>query len=59
MAKDLVTAAGNGKLAGDRGKDGLYLSAEPEQNRNCDNGNKGENQRILNESLTFLVLLGR
>ena len=51
----LVTASRNGQLAGDRGEDDLQLIAEPDQDRNGDDGNKSEDQGVLDEGLTFLI----
>jgi hypothetical protein len=48
-----VTAAGHRKLAGDSRKDGFDLSPKPDQNRNGDDGNKSQDQGVLNEGLAF------
>jgi len=49
----LVTASGNRELAGDRGEDGLNFITEPDQDRNRDNGNKSQDQGVLDESLAL------
>jgi hypothetical protein len=49
----LVTAFGHRQLAGDRGEDKLDLIAEPEEDGNGDDGNKSQNQGVLDEGLAF------
>jgi hypothetical protein len=49
----LVTAFGHRKLAGNRGEDALDLIAEPEEDGNGDDGNKGQDQGVLDEGLAF------
>jgi hypothetical protein len=51
----LVTASRNGQLAGDRGEDDLQLIAEPDQDRNGDDGNKSQDQGVFDEGLTFFI----
>ena len=53
----LVAALRVGQLAGNRGKDRFDLLAQINQNRNGDDGNEGEDQRILNEGLPFFALV--
>ena len=48
-----MAASGNGELAGDRGEDALDLVAKPNQDRNGDDGNKSQDQGVLDEGLTF------
>jgi hypothetical protein len=49
----LVTAFGDRKLAGDRGKDALELIAEPEEDGNGHDGNKSQDQGVLDQGLAF------
>jgi phosphoribosylanthranilate isomerase len=49
----LVTASGLCKLAGDGRKDALDLSPESDQNRDGDDGNKSQDQGVLDEGLAF------
>jgi hypothetical protein len=51
-----MAASRYGKLAGDGREDGFDLITKPEQNRDRDHGNKSQNQRVFDESLTFLIL---
>jgi hypothetical protein len=48
-----VTAFGDRKLAGDRRKDGTNFIPQSEQNRNGDDGNKSQDQGVLDEGLAF------
>jgi hypothetical protein len=52
-----VTAARDGELAGDRREDASDFSAQPDQRRNGNDGNKGQDQGILHEGLAFLIFL--
>jgi hypothetical protein len=52
----LVAASRNSELARDRGEDALDLIAKPDQNRDGDDGNKSQDQGILDKGLAFLVL---
>ena len=49
----LVTAFGDRKLAGDCRKDGIYFVPKSEQNRNGDDGNKSQDQGVLDKGLPF------
>ena len=49
----LVTAAGRRKLAGDSRKDAFDLGPEPEENRDGHDGNKSQDQGVLDEGLAF------
>jgi hypothetical protein len=53
----LVTASRNCELAGNRCEDALDLIAEPDQNRDGDNGNKSQDQGVLDQSLALPVLI--
>ncbi len=57
MSHDLVAASGHRELAGDGREDDFDFIAQPDQNRNGDNRNEGEDQGVLDESLAFLVLI--
>ena len=48
-----MTAAGHRKLAGDSRKDGIDFMPQSEQNRNGDDGNKSQDQGVLDEGLAF------
>jgi hypothetical protein len=48
-----VTAFGDRKLAGDRREDEFYFTAKPDQNRDGDDGNKSQDQGVLDERLAF------
>jgi hypothetical protein len=48
-----VTASGHRKLAGDTRKDDLNFIPESDQNRNGDDGDKSQDQGVLDESLAF------
>jgi hypothetical protein len=48
-----VAAAGNRELAGDGGEDDFDFIAQPDQHRDGDDGNKSEDQGVLDESLAF------
>lgn len=52
----LVAASGYRELARDRCEDVLDFISEPDQNRYCDDGNKGQYQGVFDEGLTFLSL---
>ena len=49
----LVTAFGDRKLTGDSRKDGFDYIPESDQNRNGDDGNKSQDQGVLDEGLAF------
>ena len=49
----LVTAAGHRKPAGDSRKHGINFMPQSEQNRNGDDGNKSQDQGVLDEGLAF------
>ena len=49
----LVTAAGIRELAADRGEDDPDFISKPDQNRDGDDGNKGQDQGVLDEGLAF------
>ena len=51
-----MAAAGNRELAGDGGEDDPDLISQPDQHRDGDNGNKSQDQGVLDESLAFLPL---
>ena len=53
--KRLVAAAGNCELTRDGGKDGLNFITEPDQNRDRHNGNKSQDQGVLDEGLAPLI----
>ena len=48
-----MTAAGHRKLAGDSREDEFDLIPESDQNRNGDDGNKSQDQGVLDEGLAF------
>jgi hypothetical protein len=50
-----VAAAGNCELTGDGGEDGLNFIPEPDQNRDRHDGNKSEDQGVLDEGLASLI----
>ena len=50
-----MTAARNCELARDRRKDDFDFIAEPNQNRDGNDGNKGQDQGVLDEGLAFPV----
>jgi len=52
-----MAASGDGELAGDRRKDGLYLLPEPEEDRDGDDRNKGKNQGVFDESLASPIFI--
>lgn len=50
-----MAARSNGELAVDRGVDRPNRLAEPDQNRDGNDGNEGENQGILDQGLAFFI----
>ena len=52
----LMAASRNRELAGDGREDGFDFITEPDQNRNGDNGNKGQDQGVFDQGLAFLVI---
>ena len=50
-----MTATGIRELAVDRGEDDPDFISEPDQNRDGDDGNKSQNQGVLDEGLAFLT----
>ena len=50
-----MAAAGDDKLARNRGEDQLHLISEPDQDRDRDHGNKSQDQGVLDKSLPPLV----
>jgi hypothetical protein len=50
-----VAASGVRELAADRGEDDFDFIPEPNQNRDGDDGNKGQDQGVLDEGLAFLT----
>jgi hypothetical protein len=50
-----VTASGVRELAVDRGENDSDFISEPDQNRDRDDGNKGQDQGVLDEGLAFLT----
>jgi hypothetical protein len=50
-----VAASGSRELAGDGAEDFLHFIAEPDQDGDRDDGNKSEDQGILDESLAPLA----
>ena len=51
-----MAAARDRELTGDGRKYALHLVAQRHQYGDGDNGNEGQNQSVLHESLTFLAL---
>jgi hypothetical protein len=53
-----MTASGDGELTGDGGEDKFHLIAQPDQDGDCDDGNKSEDQGVLGQGLAPLAFLG-
>jgi hypothetical protein len=54
-----VTASRGGELTGDRREDRLHLVAQPDQYRNGNDRDKGENQGVLDQSLSLRIVFTR
>jgi hypothetical protein len=51
-----VAAVGNGELTGDGGEDHFDFTAEPEEDGDGDDGDEGENEGILDQGLSALLI---
>ena len=50
-----MAASGNRELTGDRREDILYFVTQPDQHRDRDDGDKSQDQGVLDEGLAFLT----